>query len=156
MPPITAMLHCHNDAARLGRALETLRACDEILLLDHGSSDRTVEIARQYGANVQEGVHSDAAIKLSRCPWVLCLLPSESVSESLEAALYEWRCYEEQELTSVAAASIFVREQRQGVWLDAAPQTRLVRRSWEAWANDLPLPLQGSMLLQGDLLRFVD
>jgi glycosyltransferase involved in cell wall biosynthesis len=150
------MLHCRNDASRLGRTLETLRACDEILILNHGSTDRTVEIARQYGANVQNGVSSEAAIKHTTCMWVLCLQPSESVSESLEAALYEWRCYDEDELTNVAAGSIFVREQREGIWGDAEPQTRLVRRSCTSWQDDLPLRLRGSMLLQGDLLRFVE
>jgi glycosyltransferase involved in cell wall biosynthesis len=54
MASITALLHTHNDALRLGRALETLYACDEILLVDHGSRDDTVRIARQYGAKVVE------------------------------------------------------------------------------------------------------
>ena len=37
MPPFTALLHTHNDALRLGRALETLFAGSEILIVDHHS-----------------------------------------------------------------------------------------------------------------------
>jgi hypothetical protein len=33
MPKITALLHTHNDALRLGRALDSLRPCDEVLVI---------------------------------------------------------------------------------------------------------------------------
>ena len=52
MPSITAVLHTENDALRLGRALETLYPCDDIVVIDHESRDATVRIARQYGAKV--------------------------------------------------------------------------------------------------------
>jgi glycosyltransferase involved in cell wall biosynthesis len=52
MPTITALLHTENDALRLGRCLETLYPCDHILVVDHGSRDSTVSIAREYGASV--------------------------------------------------------------------------------------------------------
>jgi glycosyltransferase involved in cell wall biosynthesis len=41
-----------NEEANLPRCLESLRWCDDIVVLDSGSSDRTVEIAREYGARV--------------------------------------------------------------------------------------------------------
>ncbi len=53
MPPITAFLHTHNDARHLGRALESLRPCDEILIIDHGSTDSTLRVAREYGAAIR-------------------------------------------------------------------------------------------------------
>ncbi len=56
MASITALLHTENDALRLGRALETLYACDDILVVDHGSRDATVRVAREYGARVVEAV----------------------------------------------------------------------------------------------------
>jgi glycosyltransferase involved in cell wall biosynthesis len=37
MPQLTALIHTHNDELRLGRALESLRPCDELLIFDHGS-----------------------------------------------------------------------------------------------------------------------
>ena len=50
------MLHTENDALRLGRALETVYACDDILVVDHGSRDATVRVAREYGAHVVDAV----------------------------------------------------------------------------------------------------
>ena len=52
MPSITALLHTENDALRLGRCLETLYPCDYIHVVDHGSQDGTVPLAREYGARV--------------------------------------------------------------------------------------------------------
>ena len=52
MALITALLHTENDGLRLGRALETVYACDGIVVVDHGSRDSTVRVAREYVARV--------------------------------------------------------------------------------------------------------
>jgi glycosyltransferase involved in cell wall biosynthesis len=49
---ISALVHAKNDAQRIGRALESLRPCDEVLVIDHDSEDETVKIARDHGATV--------------------------------------------------------------------------------------------------------
>jgi glycosyltransferase involved in cell wall biosynthesis len=51
-PPISVLVLTLNEEANLPRCLESLRWCDDIVVLDSGSSDRTVEIAREYGARV--------------------------------------------------------------------------------------------------------
>src|SRR2546429_9337423 len=50
MPSITALLHTENDALRLGRTLETLYPCDDVIVVDHGSRAGTVRPACQDGA----------------------------------------------------------------------------------------------------------
>ena len=94
MNSITALLHTQNDALRLGRCLETLYPCDEILVVDHGSQDGTVSVAREYGARVvraAEGTAAEHYLRLAfgtpTAPWVLCLDPRESLTESLAASL---------------------------------------------------------------------
>src|SRR5208282_87296 len=53
MPPLTAILIAHNEEQDLPRALASLQGVsDEIVLVDSGSTDRTLEIARQFGARV--------------------------------------------------------------------------------------------------------
>ena len=47
---ITATIITLNEERNLPRALESLRCCDEILVVDCGSIDRTVEIAKDFGA----------------------------------------------------------------------------------------------------------
>ena len=46
MPPITALLHTMNDALRLGRTLEMILPCAEILIVDHRSARRNVAFYR--------------------------------------------------------------------------------------------------------------
>src|SRR3954469_23156288 len=82
MPKISALVHAHNDALRIGRALDSLRACDEIVLVDHDSEDDTVDIARRHGATIKKGlpgVEPGAYLMDARNDWVLCILPNEAV-----------------------------------------------------------------------------
>ena len=53
MPKLTALIRTSNDAVRIGRALESLRPCDEFLIIDDGSNDETARVAREYGARVE-------------------------------------------------------------------------------------------------------
>ena len=43
-----------NEERNLPRAIESLRCADEIVVIDSGSTDRTVEIAEKLGARVVE------------------------------------------------------------------------------------------------------
>ena len=45
MPKISALIHAHNDGLRIGRAVESLRCCDQVLVVDHDSTDDTVRRA---------------------------------------------------------------------------------------------------------------
>src|SRR5215475_12925476 len=94
MPKFTALIHTANDAKTLGRTLETLRASDELVIVDHDSSDDTAKIARQYGATIVKavvGVEPGAYATDAHHDWILCLLPTETLSEQAEAALLEWK-----------------------------------------------------------------
>lgn len=51
-PSIVACLIVKNEEALLGRCLESIKDADAIYILDTGSIDRTVEIARKYTDNV--------------------------------------------------------------------------------------------------------
>lgn len=157
MPPITAILHTFNDAARLGRALESLRPCDELMVVDHGSSDATLRVAREYGATIRNGDRDfSPAIHLqsARYEWALCVLPSEALTEDLEASLFEWKVYEAAKVASIAACSTLIREETWDGWKVALPSTRLVPKGWNAWEGPLPSHASNTMLLQGELLRF--
>jgi glycosyltransferase involved in cell wall biosynthesis len=157
MPPITAILHTCNDADRLGRALESLRPCDELVVVDHGSTDATLRVAREYGArirNAEPNLSPAHCLASAQHNWVLYLLPSESLTEGLEASLYEWKLYEAGEVASIPACSAFVREETGGGWIEGRPSTRLIPKGWNHWDGDLPREVTTAMMLQGDLLRF--
>jgi glycosyltransferase involved in cell wall biosynthesis len=162
MPPITALLHTMDDALRLGRALEMLLPCSEILIVDHHSADATRRIAREYGARIVAAEGSPAAhryLDLARNDWILCLDPGESITESLQASLFEWSALPSHsgvnDVAGGSAFSVFVREQTGDGWLEhPEPETRLVPRSWTLWRGRLPAHEPSAIALQGELLRF--
>ncbi|MGA9713164.1 MAG: hypothetical protein WBR31_15340 [Candidatus Sulfotelmatobacter sp.] len=162
MPPITALLHTKNDALRLGRALEMLLPCSEIVVVDHHSADATLRVAREYGARiVTADAHStaDHYLDLARCDWILCLDPAESISEGLQASLFEWSALPTRpDLGGAAngsAFSVFVRQQTSDGWLRLpAPETRLSPRGWTRWEGRLPAHEPSAVALEGELLRF--
>lgn len=51
---ISAVIIAQNEEAKIGRALESVAWADEVVVVDSGSTDRTVEIARSFGARVIE------------------------------------------------------------------------------------------------------
>jgi glycosyltransferase involved in cell wall biosynthesis len=78
-----------NEEANLGRVLESVRWADEIVLVDSGSTDRTCEIAREYGARVINEPwrgytgQKNYALELCTKDWVLSLDADEEVSPEL-------------------------------------------------------------------------
>lgn len=166
MRQITAILHTHNDAQRIGRALESLRAFAEVLVIDHASTDGTVKVARHHGATVKEGVPGVAPgvhVSDAHHDWIFCMLPNESISESLEASLFEWKELEKEPLDQAGkdaraalneSFSVGVREETENGWKTLAPETRLVSRKQINWSGALPPNLEASIVLAGDLLRF--
>src|SRR5258708_34436777 len=78
-----------NEEANLGRVLKSVRWADEIVLVDSGSTDRTCEIAREYGARVIVEAwrgytgQKNYALELCTKDWVLSLDADEEVSPDL-------------------------------------------------------------------------
>lgn len=154
MPAITALLHTENDALRLGRALKTLYPCDDILVIDHGSHDGTVQLAREFGARIIDastGASPDRYLPATSSGWILCLDPHESLTESLAATLYEWKSLP----PAAAAFSVFLREETAKGWIEIpTAQTRLIPADWTQWERRLPATNQFAPALEGELLRF--
>lgn len=92
---ISATIITFNEERNIARVIESLRCCDEILVLDSGSNDRTVEIATKLGARVEEAswhgyaAQKNIAAELTTHDWVLALDADESVSEALEAEIWQ-------------------------------------------------------------------
>lgn len=159
MASITVLLHTENDALRLGRALETVYACDDIVVVDHGSRDATLRVAREYGARVvsaRPGASPGDYLRIANPGWILCLDPRESLTEKLSATLYEWKSEPfHTEAPAVPAFSVFLREETAEGWVEVpAAQTRLVPQTWNLWKGKFPVHEPSALALEGELLRF--
>jgi glycosyltransferase involved in cell wall biosynthesis len=155
MPKISALLHTHNDALRLGRALDSLRCCDEVVVIDSDSDDDTEKIALEHGVNFKQaipGMTPGAYAMDALHEWILCLRPSESLSDDLEAALFEWKETEIDENT--ACFSVPIRKENNGGWEKLPPEVRLVNRTLLNWVGDMPPDEVCGAVLSGDLLAF--
>jgi len=92
---ISAAIIALNEERNISRVIESLRCCDEILVVDSGSTDRTVEIAAKLGARVVEspwrGYAGQKNFAAEQCEndWILSLDADESLSEALEAEIWQ-------------------------------------------------------------------
>jgi glycosyltransferase involved in cell wall biosynthesis len=91
---ITATIITMNEERNIARAIESLRCCDEVLIVDSGSVDRTVELAENLGARVVEANWRGFACQKNRAAeeashdWVLSLDADEALSEALEGEIW--------------------------------------------------------------------
>ncbi len=92
---ISATIITYNEERNIARALESLRCADEVVVVDSGSSDRTVEIAEKLGARVIDSPwpgyakQKNLAAERAANDWILSIDADESLSEALEAEI--WR-----------------------------------------------------------------
>ena len=156
MKRISALLHTHDQERALGRTLESLRFSDEIVVVDHGSKDKTEKIARQYGARVVHavvGVDRGGYAVDCKHDWIFCVLPGEAISEELEASVQEWK---HQKNGEGAGLMVPIRKQTGEQWQSADAEMRLANRTKVNWRDLFPSPTSGAGILRGDLLRFDD
>jgi glycosyltransferase involved in cell wall biosynthesis len=84
-----------NEQMDLPRCLESLRWCDDLHVVDSGSTDDTVEIARRYGAQVYENPFASFGVQrnwsLDNCSlkhsWILFLDADEVANDEFVKAL---------------------------------------------------------------------
>ncbi|MFN3397593.1 MAG: glycosyltransferase family 2 protein [Sulfurimicrobium sp.] len=93
--PFSVVIITLNTAQQLEACLQSASFADEIVIVDSGSSDATVEIALKYGARVIVqpwlgfGPQKQFAVGQARNDWVLCLDADERVSDGLRASIVE-------------------------------------------------------------------
>ncbi len=91
---ITATIITLNEERNIARAIESLRCADEILIVDSGSTDRTVELAEKLGVRVMEAgwlgyaAQKNWAAEHASNDWILSLDADEALSEALEAEIW--------------------------------------------------------------------
>lgn len=89
--PFSVTIIALNAADQIEACLKSAAFADEIVVVDSGSTDGTVEIAKKYGARVIQqdwlgfGPQKQFAVEQASHDWVLCLDCDERVSERLHA-----------------------------------------------------------------------
>jgi len=94
-PPasVSAVVLTRDEDAHIAECLASVAWADEVLVLDSGSVDATVEIARQAGARMESrpfvnyADQRNAALDLARCDWVFYLDADERSTPEVEAEI---------------------------------------------------------------------
>ncbi len=161
--PLSAVIITHNAARQLAGCLESVAFCNEVLVVDSGSTDDTVALAKAHGARVIEqtwlgyGPQKHFAVQQAAYDWVLCLDADERISPVLRAGIEAALHVPQARVFEMARCNRFM-----GRWLrhgEGYPDwsMRLFDRRAARWSDD---PVHEKVLtsekparLAGDLLH---
>jgi glycosyltransferase involved in cell wall biosynthesis len=161
--PLSVVVITLNAAAQLAACLESARFAEELVVVDSGSEDDTVEIARAGGARVIKhewlgfGPQKKFAVAQAAHDWVLCLDADERLTPELAASVVR-----ELGEPRHAAYAMARRNRFLGRWLghgEGYPDwsTRLFDRRRAQWTDDAvheKVAVNGNAgRLAGDLLH---
>lgn len=87
---IAATIIAKNEAENIGACLSTLVWCDEIVVVDGGSSDRTMEVAQHFKAKIFPepnwqgfGAQKNRALDHASADWIISIDADERVTPEL-------------------------------------------------------------------------
>lgn len=91
---LSVILITKDEAANVGACLESVAFADEIVVVDSGSADGTVEIAKKFGAKVLVtsdwpgfGAQKQRALDRATGEWVLSIDADERIPEALRGQI---------------------------------------------------------------------
>jgi glycosyltransferase involved in cell wall biosynthesis len=165
--PISLAVITLNEEKNLHRCLKSVsKIAAEIVIVDSGSTDATVQIAQDYGAHVYYNpwpghvAQKNYALSLCSQPWVLSLDADEALCADLGRAIQNLFVFEQP-----ACSGYWLNRKTYylGAWIEHAwyPEwrLRLVRRDVATWQGTNPhdkLVAQGptSKLVAGNILHY--
>jgi glycosyltransferase involved in cell wall biosynthesis len=165
MPPITATIITLNEENRIAECLASLACCDEVIVVDSGSTDKTRELAAARGARViertWEGYSSQKnfAAKQARNDWILSVDADERLSIELADEIAVWKGAD----PAARAFSMPRRVFYLGRWIKHSGwypdrKVRLYDRRFCRWEGDFvheSMKVDGKIVdFQGDLFHF--
>ncbi len=94
MASLSVIVITKNEALNIQACLQSVLFADQLLVLDSGSTDGTVERANEMGAEVSQsldwpgfGTQKNRVLALARCDWVLSIDADEKLSPELQAEI---------------------------------------------------------------------
>ena len=142
MRPISIVIIAKNEELALGRTLKSLRnISDDIVLADTGSTDGTINTAKENGARVEIlswkgfGHTKNAALQLAKYDWVLFLDADEAIDATLFSFLKNVSLDDDQVLYKIKFKNYFGKQLiRYGEW-GKESKIKLFNKKVACWDN---------------------
>ena len=149
---LSAVVIARNEESAIGACLDSLAWCQEIVVVDSGSTDRTCKIAAAKGARVIDhewegyGRQKNFAVRQATNEWVLCIDADEIVGPVLRAGIEKALAAPAFHAYEMARCNRFM-----GAWLrhgEGYPDwiLRLFDRRSAQWSDD---PVHEKVVAQG-------
>ena len=157
-PAVSAIVVCFNEEQRIEACLESLRWCDEIVVVDSFSTDRTPEICRRYTDRFFQrpwagyGDQKAHAHSLATKDWVLLVDSDERVSVALQQEILAALSADDNEYVAYAVPRLVYYLRRwwwRGGWYPDY-SIRLFRRERATWGGSEP---HDKILVDGKVRR---
>ena len=156
MPKLSAVIIAKNEEKNIADCIGSVGFCDEVIIVDSGSSDRTVELAKGAGARVTSNGFTDYAsqknfgIQKAAGEWVFLIDADERVTPDLANEIKAVLAQPKSDGYQVVRHNrIFGRWMRHGANRNDL-QTRLVKKEKAVFRG----PVHERIALEGDTPRF--
>jgi glycosyltransferase involved in cell wall biosynthesis len=164
---ISVVIITKNEAHIIANTLQSLAAItDDIVIVDSGSTDETIQICKQFNASVIEtnwggyGVNKNKGIDAARHDWILSLDADEAPDAGLQRSISALSLQNENEVFNLRYKNFFCNKWiRFGEW-GFDKHIRLFNRKKARWNDagvheELILPDQVKVtMLKGNILHY--
>lgn len=142
--PLSVAIICRDNERTIGRTLESVRGlAQQIVAVDSGSTDRTLDMLREAGADIIEhewlgfGAQKNLAMTHCREPWTLFLDSDESVEPNLAQSMRDALRRDDLAVAGyeVNRAIVYSGRVLQHAWRPEW-RLRLIRTGWASWSDD--------------------
>jgi len=140
---LSVIIITKNEINSIAACIASARFADEVIVVDSGSTDGTVELCRQLGARVEEtdwpgfGPQKNRALALAQGEWVLSLDADERVTEELRDEILQAMASGDARPCALPRLSTYLGRpmRHSGWWPDYV--VRLFKRGTARFSDDL-------------------
>lgn len=141
---ISALIIAKNEAAMIENCINSVKWCDEVIVVDDGSIDETREIAESLGALVISFKHDsfsrlrEEALKRAKSAWVFYIDSDERVTPTLAKEIKVMMETSDASVFRVQRDNIFFGKKLQaGGWTDDWVERVFKRSDLEGWFGEV-------------------
>ncbi len=143
-PSISALVLAKNEELMLANCLETLSWCDEIVLLDNGSTDNTKDLAKKLGARVFSSSSDDFSLlrntllEKAKMDWVIYIDPDERITPELAQEISVHLEAQDTEVMQFQRKNIFyAKEMKHGGWQNDLLTRIFKKEALNEWMGEI-------------------